>query len=420
VLVGCDSRAGNSFLVKAVVSGLLSTGMKVFYAGLTPTPALQLYVRDKGFDVGVMVTASHNPPEYSGLKVVMGDGIEAPRDVEESIEEIYHELTFRRVTWTALGYDVKVVDDVNDYYISKVVEKVDREVISKKGLKVVIDCANNVGSLTTPHVLRGLDVKVLTLNCDISHIPYRNPEPTPENLTDLVSVVRSVNADLGIAHDGDADRAIFVDSLGRVLQGDRSALMLCDHILNNKRLRIPKKVVTAVSSSTVVEEVLSKYGVEVIWTKVGSINIARTMMREGSLLGFEENGGFMYGVHQYVRDGAMATALMLEYLAYSGLTLHQLYDKLPKMYVVKTKVSVDPRSKDLIFERLKTKLLEVFSGGRVIDVDGIKFITSDYWFLVRPSGTEPLIRIYVEARDEVLANKVLNNILTLANEVSMK
>jgi phosphomannomutase/phosphoglucomutase len=128
----------------------------------------------------------------------------------------------------------------------------------------------------------------------------------------------------------------------------------------------------------------------------------------------------MYGVHQYVRDGAMATALMLEYLAYSGLTLHQLYDKLPKMYVVKTKVSVDPRDKDLIFEKLKIKLLEVFSGGRVIDIDGIKFITSDYWFLVRPSGTEPLIRIYVEARDEVLANKVLNNILTLANEVSMR
>ncbi len=417
VLVGCDGRAGNTFLVNAVISGLISSGIKVFYAGLTPTPALQLYVKNQGFDAGIMVTASHNPPEYSGLKLILSDGVEAPRDVEEAVEEAYEELSFRRITWAGLDYDVKGVSDVNDFYVDAIIKHVTPEIIMRKELSVVVDGANNVGSLTTPKLLRKLGVKVFTVNCDISHIPYRNPEPTPENLGYLPMFVRYLNAHFGVAHDGDADRAIFIDRLGRVLPGDRSAIILCEYLLTKEGLNIPKKVVTAISSSTIIDEMLSKYGVELIWTKVGSINIARTMMREGSLLGFEENGGFIYGVHQYVRDGAMATALMLECIASGGLELHELYDRIPKTYVIKTKVALDPRTKDEVAETIKEKLLDMFSGDKVIDVDGIKVINPNYWFLVRPSGTEPILRIYIEARSEELANKLLNSITFLIGGV---
>lgn len=420
MLVGCDGRAGNAFLVNAVTSGLLSTGVKVFFAGLTPTPALQLYVKTHGFDAGVMVTASHNPPEYSGLKLILSDGVEATRDVEEAVEEIYRDLMFRRVPWARLGYKVTNVEDVNEFYINRILSHVDVDKISKKRFRVVVDCANNVGSLTTPELLRRLGAKVLTLNCDLSHIPYRNPEPSPENLGELSSVVKSLGADLGLAHDGDADRAVFVDRFGRFLPGDRAAIILCEHILSSKGSEIPKKVVTAISSSTMIDEVLSKYGVEVIWTKVGSINIARTMIREGSLLGFEENGGFLYGRHQYVRDGAMAAALMLECLAYSNLGLHELYDKIPATHVIKTKVTIDPRFRDEIMELIKQRLIEAFSEDRVIDIDGVKVINPDYWFLVRPSGTEPIIRIFVEAKDEATANKLLSTIVTLTHEVIKK
>ncbi len=417
ILVGCDGRAGNAFLVNAVVSGLISTGIKVFYAGLTPTPALQLYVRERGFDAGIMITASHNPPEYSGLKLVLSDGVEATREVEEAVEELYHELRFRRVSWSVLGYDVVGVDDVNDFYVDSIIEHISTEPVMMKGMKVVVDGANNVGSLTTPKLLRRLGVKVLTLNCDISQLPYRSPEPTPENLSDLPVVVRSLGADFGVAHDGDADRAIFVDRLGRVLPGDRAAIILCEHILTNKGAGVPRKVVTAISSSTMIAEVLSKYGVEVIWTKVGSINIARTMMREGSLLGFEENGGFLYGRHQYVRDGAMAAALMSECVALSGMGLHELYERLPKTHVIKTKVRIDPRLKHEALNAVKERLMEAFAEDEIIDIDGIKVINPNYWFLVRPSGTEPLIRIFIEAKDRETADKLLNTIMKLTDEV---
>jgi len=364
-----------------------------------------------------MITASHNPPEYSGVKVVLSDGVEAPRDVEEVIEEIYADLRFRRMSWVNLGVNVQSVSDVNDFYVSGILKHIDKERIRKRGWKVVVDCANNVGSLTTPKMLRELGVKVLTVNCDLSHIPYREPEPTASSLSETSSIVRLVGADFGVAHDGDADRAVFIDRLGRVLPGDRSGVMLCEHALMNKGLRIPKKVVTAVSSSTVVEEVLNSYGVEIIWTKVGSINIARTMIRESAMLGFEENGGFLYGPHQFVRDGAMATALMLEYLAYSDTGLHEIYNKLPQMHVIKTKVSIEPSLRDSIMNSIKSRVLSEFKGDRVIDVDGVKVINPEYWFLVRPSGTEPILRIFIEARNEELANRLLNSLLNIVNEV---
>ncbi len=418
ILVGNDSRAGNAFILNAVVSALVSTGIRVFYAGPVPTPALQLYVKNHDFDAGIMITASHNPPEYSGIKVILSDGVEAPREVEEAIEETYHELRFRRVHWSLLGYDVKRVDDVNTFYVESIINHLDIDSISKKNLKVVVDGANNVGSLTTPQLLRRLGVKVLTVNCDLSHMPYREPEPTPDSLNELSLIVRSVGADLGIAHDGDADRAVFIDEKGNVLLGDRVGVLLCEYVLINKGLNIPKKVVTAISSSTIVEEVLSKYGVNVIWTKVGSINIARTMMKEGAFLGFEENGGFIYGLHQYVRDGGMTAGLMVEYLAKSGLRLSELYNRLPSMYTIKTKVSIDRGDRGKIVEIVKHKLTEMFHSDLIMDIDGIKVINPDYWILVRPSGTEPLIRIFIEARNKELANRLLSTVINIIHGAS--
>jgi phosphomannomutase/phosphoglucomutase len=264
VLVGKDARAGSYYIHHIVVGTLLSEGVKVFDAGLTPTPALQYYVKENGFDGGVMITASHNPPEYSGLKVILGDGIEAPREVEKEIEGYFFEGRVHRPSWIELGYDVKKIDDVLDFYVASVIDKVDKDLIRASSFKVVVDGANNVGSLTTPKMLKELGAKVTTLNTEISHIPNRLPEPTPESLVQLSNVVRSSNSHLGVAHDGDADRAIFVDDSGRVIPGDRSAVLLCRHILANREDNLPRRIITAVSSSTIVEDVLKKYGVEVI------------------------------------------------------------------------------------------------------------------------------------------------------------
>ncbi len=413
ILVGSDVRAGSAFLTSIVIGGLLSAGVKVFDAGLVPTPALQYYVKSRGFDCGVMITASHNPPEYGGIKVVMSDGVEAPREVEEELEEIYHESRFRRVSWREVSGSVVRVYDVIDHYLSGAISLIDADRVRSRGLKVVADPANNVGALSTPRLLRSLGVKTIAINGDLSYVPSRSPEPTPENLGDLIAAVRAAGADLGAAHDGDADRTVFVTGDGRYVPGDVSAVLLCKHIVENRGERSPPRVVTAVSSSTLVGEVLSKYGIELVWTRVGSAVISRTMMRLGAVAGFEENGGFMYPKHQYVRDGAMSLALMLELLSYEDAPLSSLLDELPRRYAVKKRLYVDKESLPGVYEKLRDR----FSGIEFVDIDGLKGISERYWFLVRPSGTEPLVRVFVEAETEQLADEVLKAILDIFAEV---
>lgn len=413
ILIGRDARAGSE-LIQDIVSGVLaSSGLRVYDAGLTPTPALQYNVKERGFDGGVMVTASHNPPQYSGLKVVLPDGIEAPRGVEEEIEKIFSEESFRRVSWKELRHRRTSVNDVNEFYVEGIIEHVDVSKL-RKNFKVVVDPANNVGALTTPKLLRMLGVRVLTVNGDLTHQPFREPEPVQENLEYLSSIVRDVRADFAVAHDGDADRAIFIDDLGRYIPGDRSATLLCKHIVVNRRDNLPRRVVTAVSSSTMIEDLLREHGVEVVWVRVGSIVIARTMQSLGAMAGFEENGGFMYAPHQMVRDGAMTTALMLELLGSEGVSLSELYDRLPKRHLIKTKVPL--RDKNLV-SSLVEKISSSYGNYRSITIDGVKVIGPDFWFLVRPSGTEPLLRVFVEAGDERRANEILKDLLRITGEV---
>ncbi|MCD6324151.1 MAG: phosphoglucosamine mutase, partial [Desulfurococcales archaeon] len=316
--------------------------------------------------------------------------------------------------WSALGRDVVSVNDVREFYVEGVLKLVDVERIRSRRFKVVVDPANNVGSLTTPQLLRRLGVKVATINSEITHVPARTPEPTPESLGMLSRTVRVVNADLGVAHDGDADRAVFVDNEGEVLPGDRTAVLLCSHIARNRKDRTPRKVYTAVSSSTIVEDYLRGLGVEVVWTKVGSVTIAREMLRHGAMAGFEENGGFMYPPHQFVRDGAMSAALMLEFLATEGISLRDAANSLPRRHLIKTKLPLRGRERlGLLYEELR----KAFSSGRAVDVDGIKIIGEGYWFLVRPSGTEPILRVFVEAGSKEEAEKLLNSVVSIVKQV---
>ncbi|AHC51158.1 phosphoglucomutase [Sulfolobus acidocaldarius SUSAZ] len=398
LLVGRDVRAGGDMYVKLVEAGLLSTGVDVFYGGLAPTPTLQYAVKTLGYDAGVIVTASHNPPEYNGIKVIDKDGVEIRREKENEIEEILFSERFNSIEWKALTNDVKKEDRVIPTYVKGILQHVDTEKISKKGYTVLIDSANSVGGLTSPLVAKELGCKVYTINGNLDPLfPARMPEPTFESLEETAKIALTLKADLSIAHDGDADRAIFLDSEGRVQWGDRSGTLLSywSHVKNPKGSRV---IVTAVSSSSLTEEYLVKYGLEVLWTKVGSVDIAHKLQDEKGLAGFEENGGFIYPPHQYVRDGAMSFALMLEFMASENLSSAQLFDRLPKYYLVKTKVNLKPQYD---IQRLYGDLIKSYGNRRkVITIDGVKIIGEDFWFLVRKSGTEPIIRILVEAKDE--------------------
>ncbi len=412
ILVGRDVRLGGEIIQRAVEAGLLASGCKVYEAGLITTPGLQYNVRYKDYDGGVMITASHNPPQYNGIKVIGPDGIEIPRKDEEVIEEIYFEQKHRLISWSKAGLEVKKEPTPIEDYVKAIIDRVDAEKIRAKNFKVLVDPANSVGALTTTRVARLLGAKVYSLNGHLdSYFPGRPPEPTVENLAETARVVPILGVDFGIAHDADGDRAIIIDEKGNIYWGDRTAALLT-RFLAEKHPDLPKRVFTAVSSSILVEEYLKQYGIEVRWTKVGSPVIARHIVEEGALCGFEENGGFMYPLLVPVRDGAMTLALMLEMLASWNKKPSELYDELPKYYPVKTKVPM-PRSKAL---KVVEKVKELYKNHRMVTIDGVKVFGEDYWFLVRPSGTEPLLRIMVEAKDKEKAEELARQLVKIAEE----
>ncbi len=407
VLIGKDVRYGGDMIVSAVSAGLASCGCKPYYAGLIPTPGLQYAVPRLNYDMGIMVTASHNPPPYNGIKVIGANGVEVPRNAERVIEDILFNERFRKVPYNLVS-DLRVENEALEVYVEGVVSSVDVDLIKKKEFKVVVDGANSVGSLATPKVLRSLGTKVLCLNCNLDpSFSWREPEPTPTSLGYAAKIIREVGADLLVGHDADADRAIIGDDAGRVHWGDRSATLLTEYV-SQRYPQLPKRTFTAVSSSHfVVEGYLGPKGIEVRWLPVGSVNISHTLIREGGLSGFEENGGYMHPLHQPVRDGAMKTALFLEMLAYYGKKASELFDKLPKTYPIKGKV---PRPPNFNMRNLYEHLKDKYSSCKFDEVDGLKVVCEDFWFLVRPSGTEPVIRIMVEALNPKLAREVYDTL----------
>ena len=407
VLVGRDVRAGGAVIESALISGLMAEGVKVYRAGLLPTPALQYGVKTLGFDGGVMITASHNPPQYNGIKVIAGDGIEIPREDEAIIEEYYFNASFKGVPWREMVYDPQLRADVIERYINGILDMIDVEAIRRANLKAVIDCANSVGSLVTPRLLNMLGIRTVTLNCDLNpEFPGREPEPTVDSLRLASNVVRAYGADFGIGHDGDADRAIVITDDGEVIWGDRSGTLLTEFV-SELWSDLPKRTYTGVSSSMLVEQYLKPKGIEVVWTPVGSVVISRKIQREGGAIsGFEENGGYMHVPHQIVRDGAMKAALIAYMIATRGEPLSTMVGKLPKYYPIKTKI---PMSRDQALCAVNA-VKKAYSEYRLVTIDGVKVMGEDFWVLVRPSGTEPVLRIMLEARNEETARRLLSDV----------
>jgi phosphomannomutase/phosphoglucomutase len=401
LLIGYDARTSGPMFSRAVTSGLTATGCNVFFAGMAPTPALQFAVKNHGMDGGVIITASHNPPEYNGIKVIWSDGIETSHEQEIEIENIYFDEKTKFAEWNELGATHEL-PGINDEYIEAIKKHVNTAKIAKKHFHVVVDAANSVGGLTAPILLRDLGCKITSMNANIDGtFPGRMPEPRPENLEELARTVKAIGADLGVAFDGDADRSIFVDETGQIHMGDKTfAVVEKQFLLKNPSAQI----VTPVSSSTLIKDIADAYKGEIVWTKVGSVTVSQKMKEINAKLGGEENGGIFYGPHQAVRDGAMTTALILNIMAETGEKLSKLVAEQPQYFIEKGKVECPDEKKQKLLE----KLLAQLKGANINTLDGVKI-----WFedksaiLLRPSGTEPAFRMYAEAKTQQRAAKLV-------------
>jgi len=391
VVLARDTRMSGPMLARAAASGLMSAGCNVVDLGIVPTPCAQYVVaKSNSYKGAVVVTASHNPREFNGLKAIDARGMEMRREEEEAIEAIFFEGRFHAAAWSDVG-SIHTDDAAIPRYIAGIEAKVDVDAIRKRALTVVLDPGNGAGCVSTPYLLRSLGCRVITLNGQPDGtFPGRLPEPTPEHVGDLMRLVPEVHADLGIAHDGDADRATFVDDKGAFVVGDKSLALLAQAAIRGRG----GAVVTPVSTSSVIDDVVKAAGGTVVRTRVGSPIVARTMFENGAAFGGEENGGVIFPDHQFCRDGAMAAAKMLELLARERKPLSALIAALPQYHIRKANVPVPVERREAVLR----SIVDLAKGRKVDTTDGVKIVERDGAVLVRPSGTEPIFRVYAEGK----------------------
>ena len=395
VFVARDTRTSGEMFANAAASGLASVGVDVDRLGTTPTPAAVRYADVHGVP-GLVITASHNPPEYNGVKLVGADGVELGVDRLERIEDHILREEFAIAAWDDVGA-VDRVESANRAYVSELLDSVDREAIAAADLTVAVDPGHGAGALTSPEFFRRLGCSVVTVNATPDgFFPGRQPEPVASRLDDLRSLVTAADADVGIAHDGDADRAVFVDETGAFVAGEASFAALAA-----AELGAGDVAVAAVNVSQRLVDVCDRVGAALELTPIGSTNII-TRIRELRAAGErvpvagEGNGGVFFPDYRLVRDGAYTGAKLLELAAERPVS--ELVAPYSDYENVRLNLAYDADAElDAMLDAARE-----FAATADADpdtTDGYRLDYGDAWVLVRPSGTEPKVRVYAEARD---------------------
>lgn len=416
VTVASDTRRSSEALRLAVISALIERGADVHDLGVVPTPVAQHYTR-RNTDGGIIITASHNPPEYNGIKLVDSNGIGIPK--EDTIQIIDQVNKFIVSIKTSKNIEEVIMNSTvfanNNTYSGKIikadaVQPYEKSILDfvgypNKKLTIVFDASNATARQIIPDILRSLGMRVFTVNTDLDpDFTWRNPEPSPENISYLTKIVQDIGADFGVAVDGDADRAIFIDEKGNFIQGDKTFALITKYILENLRNGNIKgyepRVVTTFATSEAIKKVAEENGAEVIITKIGDPYVSRKILETNAVIGGEENGGVMFPWHVLGRDSGMTIATIIKILSEGTETLSELISELPHYYQDKKKLygHVDYKKLTKVLDEINIEY-EHF--------DGVKIRTKKGWVLIRNSGTEPVTRIFAEATDEESLQKLI-------------
>jgi phosphomannomutase / phosphoglucomutase len=403
IAIARDTRYTGQMLADAAASGLASTGTDVDRLGIMPTPGAQAYAEREEVPV-MVITASHNPPQYNGVKLVDSDGVELAVSDLESIEGTLLAEAFTVAPWDETGR-VREVEGARREYVDELLESVDRERIADADLTIALDPGHGAGSLTSPEFFRQLGCRVVTVNGQPDgHFPGRDPEPVLSNLEDLGRLARATDADIGIAHDGDADRAIFFDESGEYVEGDATLAALAA-----AELESGDTTVSAVNVSQRLVDVANEVGAELELTPIGSTNII-TRIRELEAkdkrvpVAGEGNGGIFFPDYRLTRDGAYTAARFLELVAEQPVS--EIVAPYSGYANVRRNMEYESTAeRDAMLDAAANHAQE--ADADLNTRDGYRLDHGDAWVLARPSGTEPLVRIYAEARDDDRANELV-------------
>ena len=402
VVIGYDTRTTNQMLDQAICAGLLESGVDVVKIGMVPTPLVGYATEKLDADAGIMLTASHNPSQYNGIKLWNKNGMAYTQAQERKIEEIYANRDYISVSWENVG-KLSFNEEIKGQYIDDLVDMVD----IRKGLKVVVDCASGAGSEISPLVFRKAGCEVTTLNSQPDgFFPGRNPEPNAENLQTLMKTVVAIGADLGIAHDGDADRMITVDEKGNISPFDSLLALISKEFEGD--------IVTTVDAGLCMDESVKG---EVLRTPIGDVNVAEVIIERDAAFGGEPSGTWLHPDFCMCPDGILSGLRMAEIVSRDG-KLSELLDQIPQYPNIREKITCSKEAKVRVMENMEDLLKDAFDD--IVDVnslDGVRLTFSDdSWVLVRPSGTEDYIRITLESRDDKRAEEIRDICVKIINE----
>jgi len=408
VCIGRDSRPSGQVLTAAVAEGLCSVGIDVVDLGIVTTPGVGIMIRHLNCAGGLVITASHNPGEYNGIKLLLDNGVAPPVRLAGQIKEAFLTKDFEFVDSTSRGR-ISQNDQTDSVHIEKVLAIVDKDSIAEAKFKVVLDSVNGAGGRVGVKLLEELGCEVVGVNTEPTGQFAHEPEPTRENLTGLCEEVGRVNAAIGFAQDPDADRLAIVDEAGRYIGEEYTLALAAKYVFTQCKGR----AVANLSTSRMIDDIAAEAGCEVIRTAVGEANVAEAMIDNSCVIGGEGNGGVIDLRVGPVRDSLVGMAFVLGLMTEAGKSIGALADEVGGYYMDKVKLKCDLEQTKLVIDRVK----ETFAGARVDLTDGARFDFADGWLHIRPSNTEPVLRIIAETKTSEATGKYIDTVSGSVKEV---
>ena len=407
VVVGRDTRASGDMVKHAVFSGLLSAGCRIVDVGVCGTPSAAMMIRKLGADGGIVISASHNTIEWNALKFFRNDGVYMTGEQGRQLLDIYYGGDSIKVGHDKL-HAVETNDGAIENHLSRVLDIVDVAALKKRRFRVAVDCCNGAGSVLALEFLKRTGCEPIPIDCEMNGLFPRNPEPTRDHVTAILDVVKKAGADLGFAQDADADRVAFISEKGDYIGEEYSLALAARYRLSQKR----GPVVTNLSTSRMVEDVARMFDCEVFRTPVGEVNVAEMMLEKKAVIGGEGNGGVIDPRIHYGRDALTGAALILQYMLETGRPISDLAAEIPVYQMSKQKVECSRRSVASVFKTIAEE-----KAVRVDTQDGVKLDFEDGWVHIRPSNTEPIVRVYAEAITASEADRLANHYRELVEKL---
>lgn len=413
IVVGRDARISGPMVNDIIEGTLVGCGADVINVGLCTTPGTEMAVITHKADGGIIITASHNPKQWNALKLLNERG-EFLNDAEgKRVLALAEDDDFVFPEVDAIGRVVSC-EDFNSRHIEQVLAMslVDREAVRGRKFKVVVDAVNSVGGVVIPQLLRELGCEVVELNCEPNGQFAHNPEPLPENLTEISEVIVREKADLGVVVDPDVDRLALVCENGDMFGEEYTLVAVADYVLSHTA----GNTVSNLSSSRALRDVTEAHGGKYEASAVGEVNVVAKMKETGAVIGGEGNGGVIYPALHYGRDALVGVALFLSFLVKKGMTMTELRSTYPAYFASKNKIELTPA---IDVDKVLLEMKDRYSGEKVNDIDGVKIDFPENWVHLRKSNTEPIIRIYTEAKSpeeaDALAKKIIGEVKEICN-----